>query len=91
MSHAAPRGGNRSRWAIEWERGAVKPEPIIDPAQRIEHAEAFFAETKADIHHGGNSAHYSGGTDHVQMPVFESFRSPESYYATLAHELTHNA
>lgn len=23
------------------------------------------------------------------MPVFECFRSPESYYATLAHELTH--
>ncbi len=23
------------------------------------------------------------------MPAFESFRSPEAYYATLAHELTH--
>ncbi|MGR3269332.1 zincin-like metallopeptidase domain-containing protein [Thalassococcus profundi] len=25
----------------------------------------------------------------MQMPIFESFRSPEAYYATLAHELTH--
>lgn len=66
-----------------------KPEPIIDLAQRIEHAETFFAATGADIRHGGNRAFYSGGSDHVQMPVFESFRSPESYYATLAHELTH--
>lgn len=67
----------------------VRPEPIIDPAQRIDHAEGFFAATGAEIRYGGNQAYYSGGTDHVQMPVFESFRSPEAYYATLAHELTH--
>ena len=67
----------------------AKPEPVIDGAERIQHAEAFFAATGADIRHGGNSAHYSGGSDHVQMPLFESFRSPEAYYATLAHELTH--
>ena len=67
----------------------AKPEPIIDPALRIENADAFFAATRADIRHGGNSAHYSCGSDHVQMPAFETFRSPEAYYATLAHELTH--
>ena len=66
-----------------------KPEPVIDPAQRIDHAEEFFAATGADIRSGGNRAYYSGGSDHVQMPHFESFRSPEAYYATLAHELTH--
>lgn len=68
---------------------AATPETIIDPQQRIAHADAFFAATGADIRHGGNSAHYSGGADHVQMPMFEAFRSPEAYYATLAHELTH--
>lgn len=67
----------------------AKPEPAIDSAQRIEHAESFFAATGADIRHGGDRAYYSGGSDHVQMPPFECFRSPESYYATLAHELTH--
>jgi antirestriction protein ArdC len=67
----------------------TKPEAVIDPAQRIDHAESFFAATGADIRHGGNSAHYSGGTDHVQMPAFEAFREPQAYYATLAHELTH--
>ena len=67
----------------------AKPEPVIDDVQRNAEAEAFFAATGAVIRHGGNSAHYSGGSDHVQMPVFEAFRSPESYYATPAHELTH--
>ena len=66
-----------------------KPEAVIDPAERIDHAEGFFANTGADVRHGGNRAFYSGGSDHVQMPYFETFRSPEAYYATLAHELTH--
>ncbi|TPW25833.1 ArdC family protein [Pararhizobium mangrovi] len=63
--------------------------PQIDPVECIVHADAFFAATGADIRHGGNSAHYSGGTDHIQMPPFEAFRDAESYYATLAHEATH--
>lgn len=67
----------------------AKPEPVIDPAERITHADVFFTATGADIRHGGNSAHYSVGSDHIQMPVFESFSSPETYYATLAHEMTH--
>ena len=67
----------------------TRPEPVIDPQERNGQADAFFAATGADIRHGGNSAHYSGASDHVQMPVFEAFRSPEAYYATLAHELTH--
>jgi len=71
------------------EHYTAKPEHIIDAAQRIDHAEKFFEAIGADIRQGGNSAHYSGGTDHVQMPAFEAFRSPEAYYATLAHELTH--
>ncbi|MFE3836464.1 ArdC family protein [Pseudogemmobacter sonorensis] len=65
------------------------PSAVIDPVQRIAHAEAFFTATGAELRHGGNRAYYSGGSDHVQMPAFEAFRSPESYYATLAHELTH--
>lgn len=67
----------------------TKPKAIIDSARRIQNAEEFFASTGADIRHGGNSAHYSGGSDHVQIPYFETFKSPEAYYATLAHELTH--
>ena len=64
-------------------------EPRLDPVQRIERAESFFAATRADIRHGGNRAYYNIGSDFVQMPAFEAFRDAESYYATLAHECTH--
>lgn len=63
--------------------------PRLDPVQRIDRAEAYFAATGAAIRHGGNMAYYSATADHVQMPLFESFRDAESYYATLAHEMTH--
>ncbi|MCL4676974.1 MAG: DUF1738 domain-containing protein [Alphaproteobacteria bacterium] len=64
-------------------------EPALDPVQRIEAADAFFTATQADIRHGGNMAYYAIGSDHIQMPPFESFRDAESYYATLAHEAAH--
>jgi antirestriction protein ArdC len=63
--------------------------PQLDPVQRIERAEQFFAATGASVRHGGNQAYYSVASDFVQMPLFETFRDAESYYATLAHELTH--
>ena len=64
-------------------------EATLDPVQRIEHAEKFFAATGADIRHGGNQAYYAVGDDRVQLPPFESFRDAESYYATMAHEVAH--
>lgn len=63
--------------------------PVIDPSARIQHADAFFAATGADIRHGGNAAYYMPVSDHIQMPAFASFRDPESYVATLAHETIH--
>jgi antirestriction protein ArdC len=45
--------------------------------------------TGADIRHGGNMAFYAPGPDRIQLPPFEAFRSPETYYATALHELTH--
>jgi antirestriction protein ArdC len=64
-------------------------EPRLDAAQRIAHAEAFFAATGADIRHGGNQAYYALQPDYVQSPPFECFEEAEAYYATLAHECTH--
>ena len=64
-------------------------EPRLDPVQRIDRAEEFFASLGADIRHGGNSAYYTMAEDRVQMPPFEAFEDAESYYATLAHECTH--
>ncbi|MDR4470307.1 MAG: zincin-like metallopeptidase domain-containing protein [Nitrospira sp.] len=67
----------------------AKPEPRFSPIQRIEHAETFFRNTKADIRHGGTRAYYAQEPDYIQMPPFEAFDTAESYYATLAHECTH--
>jgi antirestriction protein ArdC len=63
--------------------------PTLDPVARIDHAETFLHATGAKIAHGGNRAYYSLSTDALQMPPFESFRDADSYYSTLAHELTH--
>lgn len=63
--------------------------PKLDPARRIEHAEDFAKNTGAVVRHGGDGAHYSPASDHVQMPPRESFRDPEAYYSTLLHELAH--
>ena len=63
--------------------------PPADPVQRIAIADQFFANTRADIRHGGNHAYYAAQGDHVQMPPFEFFKDAESYCSTLAHELTH--
>ena len=50
---------------------------------------SFSPALGATIKHGGNRAYYAQELDYVQMPPFEAFRDAESYYATLAHELTH--
>ena len=63
--------------------------PQISPLARQEEAEAFFAALGADVRHGGNRAFYAPEPDFVQMPPFESFRDPESYYSTLGHECIH--
>lgn len=51
--------------------------------ERIELADRFFALTNADIRHGGGMAYYVPAQDFVQMPAFDSFRTAETYYATL--------
>jgi antirestriction protein ArdC len=71
------------------ERFTVPATPQVDPVARIDHAESFFAATKADIRQGGNRAFYSVHSDFVQMPPFVAFHDAEAYYATLAHEVTH--
>lgn len=63
--------------------------PALDPIARIARADRFFAATGADIRHGGNRAFYRAAEDRLQMPPFATFRDAESYYATLAHEMTH--
>ena len=68
---------------------ATAEAPRLDESQRLAHAEQFFANTGFTVRHGGNKAYYSLTRDTIQMPPFESFNDPESYYSTLAHESGH--
>lgn len=61
---------------------------IVNEEKRIEALEQFFKQTKANIFTGSKAA-YSVATDLIEMPPFECFIDAPSYYATLAHELTH--
>jgi antirestriction protein ArdC len=74
----------------EWYPAPSKP---MQKGKRNEKWDDFFSawmhKEKVSIFHGGNSAWCSPSGDHVQMPPFESFETPEDYYATLAHELSH--
>ncbi|MDR3487399.1 MAG: zincin-like metallopeptidase domain-containing protein [Bradyrhizobium sp.] len=71
------------------ERFRAKPEVRTAPMERIESADGFFAATGADIVHGGSKAYYLPSRDSIHMPCIDCFRDAESYYATLAHEVTH--
>ncbi|GJL71969.1 MAG: antirestriction protein [Nitrosomonas sp.] len=68
---------------------ALAKAPEMTPQARIAALEEFFANTGAEIKHGGTRAYYSVSTDYIQMPPFEAFESREKYYATLGHETTH--
>ncbi|MGD9785935.1 MAG: ArdC family protein [Hyphomicrobiaceae bacterium] len=67
----------------------------LGPIERLEAIDRFVAATGARIEHGGERAFYRPSTDHIQMPDEGLFGGTatmtrsESYYATLAHELTH--
>jgi len=69
----------------------ARPEARADSVQRIARADVFFAATGANVVHGGSRACFVPSTDNIHMPCIDFFRDAESYYATLAHETTHNA
>ena len=70
-------------------RYAPEPPPSINPGERDARCDAWFAALGIEIRHGGPRALYAPEPDRIQMPVFESFESPDHYLATLAHESIH--
>jgi len=66
-------------------------EPQNDAAERYEHADAVIDATGADIRYGGNEAFYNPPNDFIQLPLRSQFESPESFYETTFHELTHHS
>jgi antirestriction protein ArdC len=57
--------------------------------ERIKAADDFFNHTGAHIVQGGNSACYIPSHDRIHIPRMDSFTDAESFYAVLAHEVTH--
>lgn len=59
--------------------------------ERIERAELLVRHmpNPPTITEGGNTAWYRPSDDHVQIPELSRFETPDSYYATLFHELGH--
>lgn len=79
---------------------SAEPDPQIDTTDvsgRIDRADAFVAETGAIIQHRGNRASYIPSADRIEMPPYGQFcdtptsTAADAYYATLLHELVHNA
>lgn len=62
---------------------------VVNPNTRDEIADAFIASTDADVRHGEARAYYRPIGDYVNLPLFETFKSASSYYATGFHELGH--
>lgn len=61
-----------------------------EPLQSIQEAEAVLATSGAKIIHSNvNEAFFNRDSDQIVLPFKEDFKSPESYYGTALHELTH--
>ena len=58
--------------------------------ERMEAVEAFIAATGANIKHvAGDRAFYTPSADAITLPLREQFETPQGYYGTALHELTH--
>lgn len=60
-----------------------------DAQTRYEHADEVIEATGAVINYGGNRAFYRPSDDTITMPFRRQFKTPESFYETLLHELCH--
>lgn len=67
--------------------GFAKPQN--NPVERYEAADDVIDATGADIRYGGNEAFYNPPGDFIQLPHRHQFKTPETAYETIFHELTH--
>lgn len=69
--------------------GPLPVEQVVHDHERIAKAEAVIKATGASIYHDGSPPHYKPKLDTIHMPDLNLFKSPDSYYATMFHELGH--
>jgi antirestriction protein ArdC len=64
----------------------------VNPFSPIERAEQIITNMllRPEIKHGGNQPCYSPTLDYVRIPQQTAFDTPEDYYDTLFHELSHS-
>jgi antirestriction protein ArdC len=78
--------GVRHRRLLEIVEGAPNPFTPIARADALVSA----YPSPPSINHGGAQAFYRPADDAVTMPAREVFETPEDYYSTLFHELSHS-
>lgn len=71
------------------------PERVVkvfpNAIERHERAEAMLIAAGVPIHYvNGDRAFYSPGRDEITMPLRGQFRSPDAFYATALHEVSHS-
>ena len=71
---------------------AVQPDPDAEPFEPIAEAEKIVTGYAGGpvIEYGGGQAYYRPSNDTVRIAEPGRFEGPESYYATLFHELAHS-
>lgn len=68
----------------------VVEEDLGDEPTRLAAVETFIENTGAVIDHvKQNRANYNPSTDKITLPVREQFDTPQGYYGTALHEVTH--
>ena len=67
----------------------LPPIEELPPEARYAAVDTFIAATKADIRYGGDIACFVPSLNVINIPPRSSFKTPENYYATLLHELSH--
>jgi antirestriction protein ArdC len=69
------------------------PEITLTPHERIAACEAVvegYQNAPELVHENADQAYYSPSSDKLNMPQLEQFKTPEAYYLTLFHEMTHS-
>ena len=74
-----------------WRERAEITDPELPEADKIQACEQIVAgmPKRPEIVHAGVRAFYRPGVDRVTMPEPARFETPERYYSTVFHELTH--
>lgn len=70
---------------------APEPEESNNDHQPLPLPEEIFKNMplRPELKFGGNRAYYSPSLDYIQLPHLSTFDTPEEYYSTLFHEITH--